>query len=794
MSSRRKKIFDLLARHCDDTNHDKLTVSARPEKIDAQYLMNTANLMPPDLLSKETAAFNKSDNAFCSMNLENIKSVLSIESNKVTPIVADKGDANASEEVRSVLEKIIDVIETDQLDPEKCGKRKNIVEEDLYLSSDTDPFQTDDEENDPNFNPQESRKKRKNFNFENNYQETDTSSNTDEKNKNARKISKKKLRREHTWKRNIIKSSRSQGKKYTNWKGKKQLARKMKTSCEEKCRMKCLNKMSEEERHKIFTEYWGLGDVNRQRDFISKYVTVVSKARTRIRKKNKHHPAELPEKNDNTFLELSNDKNSRRNSTFTYSLPKNENNKVQICKTFFLNTLSISAQVVKTVMNKTGTSGIVSEDRRGKACKNTLIDESTKQNVRDHINLFETIESHYCRQKTSRKYLPPTFNVSKMYTMYLEYCQEKNIRKTVTEAMYRTIFNRDFNLSFFQPKKDLCDICHNYDNSSLEEKLELEEDYRIHILNKNRAREIKQFEKQRAAENSSEVCCAVFDLQQVLPVPKSNVGLSYYKLKLSTYNFTVYNPATKECNCYMWNEVVGNRGASEIGSCLLLYIISQVEQGIREFSFFSDNCSGQNRNRFLYSLYSYLSQKYQIKIKHTYLEKGHTQSEGDCVHSVIERAARNIPIYTPDQWYTVVRTAKRKDPYKVVELAQENIYDLKDLEKKTCINWERDEENERVFLNKIKIVEADPRFPNTLLFKVNYDSTYKKLKLTEKGRKKIDVEIASLKLKPCYEKEISLKKLKYDHLQFLCRKGAILAPYHKTQAQFHLLRNLGSAT
>ncbi|CAH1972312.1 unnamed protein product [Acanthoscelides obtectus] len=244
----------------------------------------------------------------------------------------------------------------------------------------------------------------------------------------------------------------------------------------------------------------------------------------------------------------------------------------------------------------------------------------------------------------------------------------------------------------------------------------------------------------------------------------------------------------------MWNEVVGNRGASEIGSCLLLYIISQVEQGIREFSFFSDNCSGQNRNRFLYSLYSYLSQKYQIKIKHTYLEKGHTQSEGDCVHSVIERAARNIPIYTPDQWYTVVRTAKRKDPYKVVELAQENIYDLKDLEKKTCINWERDEENERVFLNKIKIVEADPRFPNTLLFKVNYDSTYKKLKLTEKGRKKIDVEIASLKLKPCYEKEISLKKLKYDHLQFLCRKGAILAPYHKTQAQFHLLRNLGSAT
>ncbi|CAH1965777.1 unnamed protein product [Acanthoscelides obtectus] len=139
--------------------------------------------------------------------------------------------------------------------------------------------------------------------------------------------------------------------------------------------------MSEEERHTIFTEYWGLGDVNRQRDFISKYVTVVSEVRTRIRKKNKHHPAEEPEKNDNTFLELPNDKNSRRNSTFTFSLPRNENNK---------------------------------------------------------------------------------------------------------------------------PKKDLCDIYHKYGNSSPEEKLELEEDYRIHILNKNRAREIQQFEKQRAAENSSQ--------------------------------------------------------------------------------------------------------------------------------------------------------------------------------------------------------------------------------------------------------------------------------------------------
>lgn len=135
----------------------------------------------------------------------------------------------------------------------------------------------------------------------------------------------------------------------------------------------------------------------------------------------------------------------------------------------FLNTFSISAQVVKTVENKIGPSGIVSADRRGKVCKNTLVDESIKQTVRDHINLFETVEIHYCRSKTSRQYLSPTLNVSKMYGMYIEYCQDHNIQQPASEGIYRSIFTSEFNFSFFIPKKDLCDICYKYDNSSAEE-------------------------------------------------------------------------------------------------------------------------------------------------------------------------------------------------------------------------------------------------------------------------------------------------------------------------------------
>ena len=44
-------------------------------------------------------------------------------------------------------------------------------------------------------------------------------------------------------------------------------------------------------------------------------------------------------------------------------------------------------------------------------------------------------------------------------------------------------------------------------------------------------------------------------------------------------------------------------------------------------------------------------------VEHRYLEKGHTQNEGDSIHAAVENASRNISIYTTVQWASVVRTA-----------------------------------------------------------------------------------------------------------------------------------------
>nr|CAI5861067.1 unnamed protein product [Callosobruchus analis] len=367
-----------------------------------------------------------------------------------------------------------------------------------------------------------------------------------------------------------------------------------------------------------------------------------------------------------------------------------------------------------------------------------------------------------------------------MYCLYLEYCKDNNITNISTESIYRQIFNTEFNLSFFIPKKDLCDTCHNFENLPVEKKSEMEEEYQQHLRNKELSRQIKNNDKESARSNPLQVS-VVFDLQQVLSVPKSNVGVSYYKLKLSTYNFTMYNLLSKECQCFMWNECIARRGSSEIGSCLLKFVEWHVQKGFKEFSFFSDNCSGQNRNKFLFAMYSYLSQKYVIKIRHTFLEPGHTQNEGDCVHSVIERAARNIPIYTPEQWCSVVRTAKRKAPfYTVYELTQKDVFDLRKLQNEVAINFDKDIENRKVLVSKFKILEFDPKFPNFLFFKTNYeDEQFVRLNLIERGRRSLgEFDINSIELKPLFTSKIPIPKKKYDHLQFLCVKGAITPHYH----------------
>ncbi|KAJ8732654.1 hypothetical protein PYW07_015253 [Mythimna separata] len=225
--------------------------------------------------------------------------------------------------------------------------------------------------------------------------------------------------------------------------------------------------------------------------------------------------------------------------------------------------------------------------------------------------------------------------------------------------------------------------------------------------------------------------------------------------------------------CYMWDESVAKRGANEVSSCLLDFVKANVDQGAKEFRFWSDNCAGQNCNRFVFSLYVYAAKKFNISITHRFLQKGHTQNEGDSVHSVIERASQTRTIYTPHEWRLLVRWAKNEgESYVVRNVTQNDVFDFKCLVNNKV--WMKDIKGKKINWSNIREVHADGSDPNKLFFK--YDLTqpdYNILVIRGNTRNSVQTE-----LKPAYSNPIMIPAAKYKDLMDMCRSEVILLEYH----------------
>lgn len=116
------------------------------------------------------------------------------------------------------------------------------------------------------------------------------------------------------------------------------------------------------------------------------------------------------------------------------------------------------------------------------------------------------------------------------------------------------------------------------------------------------------------------------------------------------------------------------------------------EKGVHEFRFSSDNCAGQNGNRIVFALYLLAAKEFGVTVTHRFMEKGHTQNEGDSVHALVERESERRMIYVPDEWFFLVRWAKTEGmPYNVREMTSQDFYNFKDLLANR--NWIKDVRN-----------------------------------------------------------------------------------------------------
>lgn len=205
-----------------------------------------------------------------------------------------------------------------------------------------------------------------------------------------------------------------------------------------------------------------------------------------------------------------------------------------------------------------------------------------------------------------------------------------------------------------------------------------------------------------------------FDLQSVLQIPRCSNSLLYYSRKLSVYNLTVWEgKAPNSAHCFCWTEIDGKRGSCEIGTCLYKWLFT-LPDNIQEVSFFSDTCSGQNRNVYVLGLLIYMAHKIKkIKvITQNFLESGHTFMEVDSMHSTIEHEVNHRECYAMTEWENIFRNARKtKDPYNVMRLRYIDFLDLKEFTDKTVKNKNVDVTGNKVNWLLIKSIKVQADSP-----------------------------------------------------------------------------------
>ncbi|CAG5047306.1 unnamed protein product [Parnassius apollo] len=187
--------------------------------------------------------------------------------------------------------------------------------------------------------------------------------------------------------------------------------------------------------------------------------------------------------------------------------------------------------------------------------------EAEVKSLKEFLKNIPKMESHYCRKHTSKLYLLPEWLSKKaLYDFYKsDWCPSQNIEPLSIAKFSNTLEIE--NISLFKPKKDECEKCLSYKLGNIPEP-----EYREHIESKNEARIEKENDKK------TEEFVFTMDKQTVLLAPKSNVSSLYYKTKLCTHNFCVFNLKNKDGYCFLWNETEGGLTSDNYATIIVKFI------------------------------------------------------------------------------------------------------------------------------------------------------------------------------------------------------------------------------
>ncbi|XP_045205764.2 uncharacterized protein LOC123557984 [Mercenaria mercenaria] len=204
-----------------------------------------------------------------------------------------------------------------------------------------------------------------------------------------------------TWKKNVRKTLRTEGKAYINAKGKFVSAKHLQPVDCSKCKQRCSEKISEETRKIIFESFWKLGSYTAQKEFVLSRVKQVATKTNKLRQVHRLFSFEV-------------------NSKY-----------VCVCKTFFTKTLGISGSYICTAFEQKARDMIV-QDRRGKGVPSNKTSEEQIASVHKHLDIYL---AKYPMCMNFRKRI----NLVILYDEYIIMCREED-KTPVSNHMYRKIF------------------------------------------------------------------------------------------------------------------------------------------------------------------------------------------------------------------------------------------------------------------------------------------------------------------------------------------------------------------
>ena len=253
--------------------------------------------------------------------------------------------------------------------------------------------------------------------------------------------------------------------------------------------------------------------------------------------------------------------------TICYFVQKCNKKQVKVCRTAFLGLLGLTKHRVNGVVGRFLLDGDLSEKRGGDRRRKLF--EHKLEAVKNFIKSLKADESHYCRGKSLRQYLPAELNITKLHKMYMEKAEAD---KKVKFSYFHHVFTTYFNVGFGSPKTDACSTC-----IELAERIKMEKDRD----KKKRLQTHKAVHTMRAKaffellkEKSDGLITFSYDCEKNLVLPKVPDQRAYYSRQLYCYNFTVVKGSSK-CHlnkhsvfAYSWLEHERFKGSNEIASAI----------------------------------------------------------------------------------------------------------------------------------------------------------------------------------------------------------------------------------